>query len=462
MKNYILSFFIFTFFSTLSCRPKEAIIPIEDPTKTTVNDPNASFLKSIIVEGASEVKINDSLGIIQVTLPANYTPTTINGELIFQKDAYWIGIGHDINYPANYSESKKFTLEYAGIDPINVLMSTKKNVNNYSKYYRIYVEHLGKPNVKLAFIHNSVSPDFSVFNKFDAISGIGTIPSNPKNQDNYVALFKKNGTSIYDTCILRSDMYANFRVKYQKYAPFENQFFTLAIAKNNQIQIVKDDIEFKREKTYASNFRYKVNDFRSIQINSTTGYFLPTDKYKLQLKNDFTPNIIEVNAETDVNDYRILNVKFAKSIPKGSYIFEVLENEKSISNKGIVNIIDSPSEKFIHKLWKRGNFENYIEPFEIRKTNYSRGDTLSIVSGLILYSAVFKQEDIPVLRISKDNKSFELQPTVQIYHWTVALTSLKGFDYTIPKDLEIGDYEIQLVFPNGELSLKYWNKIGIK
>ena len=76
---------------------------------------------------------------------------------------------------------------------------------------------------------------------------------------------------------------------------------------------------------------------------------------------------------------------------------------------------------------------------------------------------------IPTLNISDlmttnilNNKAVELQPTPLRISFPVALTSYHGFYYIVPKELESGLYEVQLIYPNGEESLKYWNKIGIK
>ena len=133
----------------------------------------------------------------------------------------------------------------------------------------------------------------------------------------------------------------------------------------------------------------------------------------------------------------------------------------------MVSVSDNSSEKSILKLWKkRGEYVYYdyfVETLETGKIEFSKGDTLNVLPfPTILYSNNLKKEDTPSLKLILNNKAVELQPTPLRISFPVALTSYHGFYYIVPKELESGLYEVQLIYPNGEESLKYWNKIGIK
>ena len=78
MKNNILSFVFLGLCFAWSCRPKEI-----DPSLVTNED--GTLLKSLTVKGATEVKIDYDLGIIQVTLPESYSSKSISLDFTINK-----------------------------------------------------------------------------------------------------------------------------------------------------------------------------------------------------------------------------------------------------------------------------------------------------------------------------------------------------------------------------------------
>lgn len=452
---------------TLSCRPKEEVmIPVKENIEVK-NPSKINYLKTIKVEGASEVVVDDSLGTIQVKLPADYSSTSISVSLVFHSNAYLRQVNGFTGTPfkPDSSTQSTFKVRYAGDFPIKFVTQI---LNSFSdKSYKIYVEHLGKPMVKIFYADHDISTYFSANFSFDAISGIGTFPSNPKNSIRYLGLLRKTNNANNDTCVI-TRLAAYFNVKLEKYVPLENQLFTFEIIKENQREIVKDDISFIRPSLFLyGGGRFRTLDSKTFSMYAHSNYFSQSDRYTIKLSNDFSSNIYEVSGEVDKKDYKKISIRMPQSFPKGSYLFDLYENEKKISNKGMVSVSDNSSEKSILKLWKkRGEYVYYdyfVETLETGKIEFSKGDTLNVLPfPTILYSNNLKKEDTPSLKLILNNKAVELQPTPLRISFPVALTSYHGFYYIVPKELESGLYEVQLIYPNGEESLKYWNKIGIK
>lgn len=452
---------------TLSCRSKEEVIT---PVKEIIEVKNPSkinYLKTIKVDGASEVILNDSLGTIQVKLPADYSSTSISVRLTTYSEAYLSemnGVAGAQFRPDSTTQSS-FKVRYAGEFPIGFTIQILDSFSN--KSYKVYVEHQGKPKVKITYAYHDISTYFSANFGLDAVSGIGTIPSNPQNSIRYLGLLRRTNTTYSDTCVM-TRLSAYFSGKLEKYVPLENQLFTFEIMKDNQREIVKDDIFFNRQNLFLyGGGRFRTTTSRTFSMYANSNYFSLSDKYTIKLSNDFNSTIYEVNGEVEKTDYKKLSIKFPTSFPKGSYLFDLYENERKISDKGIVSVSDNPTEKSILKLWKkRGGYEYYdyfVETFETMKMEFFRGDTLNVMPlPTLLYSTNLQKENIPSLKLISRNSVIELQPTPIRISFPVAITSFHGFYYVLPRELESALYEVQLIYPNGEESLKYWNKMGIR
>jgi hypothetical protein len=467
MKTTTLLYFISVLIFTLSCRPKEeVIIPVKENIEVK-NPSKINYLKTIKVEGASEVVVDDSLGTIQVKLPADYSSTSISVSLVLHSNAYLRQVNGftGTQFKPDSSTQSTFKVRYAGDFPIEFVTQILSGFSN--KSYKIYVEHLGRPMAKIVYSDYYVSNYFSANFRLDSLLGIGTIPSNPENSIKYLGLLRKTNAVNSDTCILSVGVYAYLPLKLEKYIPFENQLFTFEIVKGNQRTIIKEDISFNRQKTFSYGGRYRTSNSKTFMIYGFGGYFSFSDRYIIKLSNEFSPTIFEVEAEVDKTNYKNLIIKFPSSFPKGSYLFDLYENGKKISDKGMVSVSENASEKSILKLWrKRGTYSEYydyfIEPTEIEKKSFSRGDTLSLMPlPTIIYSSTLQKENIPELKLTNNNRIIVLQPIPVRVSWTVALTSFHGFYYVLPKDLESGLYEGLLLYHNGEESLRYWNKIEI-
>ena len=466
MRATTLFYLISVFILTLSCRPKEELIPLKEIIDVK-NPSKINFLKAIKIDGALDVILDDSLGTIQVKLPADYSSTSISVRLTFYPEVYLRQVIGFTGTPFKPDSSTKtsFKVKYAGDFPVEFITQILSSFNN--KSYKIYVEHLGKPMVKISYAYHDVSTYFSANFGLDAVSGIGTIPSNPQNSIRYLGLLRKTNTTDSDTCVM-TGLSAYFKGKLEKYVPLENQLFTFEIIKENQREIVKDDISFIRQNLFLhERGRFRTVDSKTFSMYAYSNYFSLLDKYTIKLSNDFNSTIYEVNGEVDKKDYKKLSIKFPTSFPKGSYLFDLYENERKISDKGMVSVSDNPSEKSILKLWKkRGGYEYYdyfVETFETVKMEFFKGDTLNVMPlPTLLYSTNLQKENIPSLKLIVNNKAIELKPTPIRISFPIAITSFHGFYYVLPKELESGSYEVQLIYPNGEESLKYWNKIGIK
>jgi hypothetical protein len=466
MKNYIHLTITVLSVIILSCRSKEVLIPFDDIKKPAIVSKKQYLLKSVNVEGATEVKVDDSLGIIQVILPSDYLSKNISMDLGFQLGGrFWSVGGVSVN-STNYPNRTNITVNYAGNRPMELVIQDSAQINPKRDLYKIYVKHLGKPNAKIKNISYSVSTQFSVSVTLDIISGIGTIPSNPDKPESNLILFRKTGTSVNDTCKINSLIINQVSGKLEKYVPFENKLFTLELVKDNERLIIKDDITFTRDNTYIYSYRNHIHN-DALSLLPASGYFSPLDKYKIRLNNAFMNNPVELDIETNTNDYRNLNIKIPSSFPRDSYIITILENGKAISPEGILTIANSINDKSFLKLWKTNagsqSYSSQVNDMELGKIPYRKGDTLSVIPySPISAKNLLNKEDIPLLKLRTNNKSIELTPVVQIFHWTIAFISYYGFYYTIPKDIETGFYEVRLVYPNGEESNRYWNKLEIR
>ncbi len=465
MKSNILSFVLLGFCFVWACRPKQI-----DPSLVLNGD--GIFLKNIYVKGATEVKINNDLGIIQVTLPESYTPEFIDLDFTLGKDIF---LGYnDLEGSqkkisnANSPENPTYRFVYAGTRPLYIYTQTGFGLNVNS--YLIYVNQTNKKlQAEIEKIDSVYSyPDNDV--KFNSVANFhlkitnhnGTFPNNPNKNNNFVLLKVDNHA---DTISLGNGQ-TNFWFNVEKFLPFEDKKFSLELISDNSKQILKDNFTFIRQKPkiYDNNQFGVFGIDRSFKVKG--GIFLSNNRYSLRFLNDFLKNDIVLDAHFD--DFHNLSVSSLSSMLVGSYIVEILENGTVLS-RGVINIGKSEKASAIRAI-KSGENNASGEYPSTKKEQLNKGEKFSILPSDFIascYGIGISQEKLdnleaPSLKLTNGFQETVLTPKKIIVWWAVATCHVIYFQYTIPKSTESGFYEAQLVYPDGRESLKYWNKIEIK
>ena len=464
MKKYIQSFAILAFCFAWSCRSKEVV-----PSTSTVIDD--SLLKSVAVQGSSEVKIDHEKGTIQVTLPESYTSKFVDLDFTVQKSSLlsYISYGEGQKTIANVNNPENLTYRftYEGVRPLNI--NVQKELGLKSKNYIIYVNRInGKLQANLDRV-DSISYSLNTDFYLNIISSVGTIPNKPDAKPNYV-LLRKVGTSNADTIIVynsNNKLLGGFNLS--KYVPFENDLFKIELVFNGEKSVITENFKFIR-KTAVINAGY-TNLLAIINKNFDLkgGIFISSKKYIVKLSNDFMNGNIELKAQ--VKDANTLSVENNSTVKLGGYLADVYENEIMLFH-GAINIGNGGLTSAIRNFIKIDTSPFSTTPPPLMSTNkesFIRGDSLLIlpIDMNTLYNRLYTQEELaqkiaPILQLTKSSNVYTLNPTKKNYSWAVAGVSVLYFQYTIPTSTASGFYEAQLIYPDGRESLKYWNKIEIK
>ncbi len=467
MKKYILSFVFFGFYLVLSCRSKEIITP-------TVANVDNSLLKEVSVKEATDVKINHYLGIIQVTLPESFSSKSIILDFLLGKNASlnFFPINNEAKSTPNIINPEKQTIEFSfeGAKPLGLDIQTATNQMTYKVYVNYTNRKLKVELDKIDSVSYYTNAEFSL----KSISYAGTIPTNPNSKSPFV-LLKKMGNTGGDTTflnVINGKLYGAFEL--DRYIPFENQSFTIEYVEENNRQLLKENFKFLKGKAKVSIL--EVGSGSTLQyvseINSGIklygGLFSPSKKYTLKFFNDFTNTNIQLEAR--VNDKNYLSIDSPVSLPSGSYLVDVYEND-NLLNRVVANIGKNISTSGIRTFIKKWDNENgiiWIPDYSIKKEQFFAGDSLLIlpikfvsISGNQSTAEALQNIITPTLRLAKQNTEILLKPTPKFYG-VGGIMRISFFQYTIPKYTESGFYEAQLVYPDGRESLKYWNKIEIQ
>ena len=464
MKNHILFFVLLGLCFVWSCRPKEI-----DPSLVTNED--GTLLKSLTVKGAIEVKIDNDLGIIQVTLPESYASKSISLDFTLNKSAflnYFDSQGQQ-KLISNVNNPEKISLDFSfeGSRPLNIQITEKYSSG---KQYFVYVNHTnGKLEAQLESV-DSVSYGLNIDFHLKIISSSGTVPNKSLRKTPYV-LLKRIGNVNSDTATIfknNNDFSGGFKL--EKYVPFENESFKIELVVNDQTIVLSENLKFIRKKPVIEDNYGGLGATIGINFDLKGGIFINSNKYTVKLHNDYLSGDIELNAL--VKNATTLNVEVNSSVRLGGYLLDVYENNGLIY-RGVTNVGNRGLSSAIRNFIKYDNSPLTTTPparSSTKKEQFIAGDSLLILPVDVVFfanSRPITSEELesklaPKLQLKMASKEIILNPIKKVYSWAIAGASVLYFQYTIPKSTESGFYEAQLVYPDGRESLRYWNKIEIK
>jgi hypothetical protein len=468
MKKHILSFVLFGFCIVLSCRSKEIAAVIIPQDLILKSD---DYLKSVSVTGATDVKIDYDLGIIQVTLPESYSSKSISLDFILDKTAsisYFDTQGKQ-KLISNTNNPEKISLDFSfeGSKPLNIQVTEKYPMG---KNYIVYVNHTnGQLQAQLERV-DSVSYSLVTDFYLDIFSSLGTVPNKHNGKLPYL-LLKRIGSINADTAITyksNDNFFGGFKL--DKYAPFENELFKIELVVNDKNIVLFENFKFLRKKAVIEDNYGGLGATIGKIIDLKGGVFVVSNKYIIKLSNDYTNGNIEL--KTQVKDATTLSVETNQIVKSGGYLIDIYENEIIIYH-GVINTGNGGLTSAIRNFIKYDNSPLAITPparSSTKKEQFTAGDSLLILSSDAVFfgnSRPITPEELeskiaPKLHLKMSSKEIILNPIKKVYGWAIAGASVLYFQYTIPKSTESGFYEAQLVYPDGRESLKYWNKIEIR
>jgi hypothetical protein len=464
MKNNILSFVLLGLCFIWACRPKAI-----DPSLVTNED--GTLLKSLTVKGATEVKIDYDLGIIQVTLPESYSSKSVSLDFTLNKSAflnYFDSQGQQkLVSNVNNPEKISFDFSFEGSRPLNIQITEKYSLG---KEYFVYVNHTnGKLEAQLEKV-DSVSYSLATDFYLDIFSSLGTVPNKHNGKLPYV-LLRRVGSINADTIATYKGIDKFFGgFKLDKYIPFENELFKIELVVNDKNIVLFDNFKFLRKKAVIEDNYGGLGATIGKIVDLKGGVFVASNKYVVKLSNDYTNGNIEL--KTQVKDANTVSVETNTIVKSGGYLIDFYENEMIICH-GVINVGNGGLTSAIRNFIKYDNSPLAITPparSSTKKEQFTAGDSLLILpvdavffaNSRPITSEELESKLAPKLQLKMASKEIILNPIKKVYGWAIAGASVLYFQYTIPKSTESGFYEAQLIYPDGRESLKYWNKIEIK
>ena len=460
MKKYIQSFAILAFCFVWSCRS-------EDFTSLDLSDTSiySLDLRSITVEGSTDVTIDRQLGTIQITLPESYSSKSVvlNFTLAQNASLYYNWDGNQPAYSPNKVTPEKQTIEfnYQGTTPIDISILYGEN----KKKYKIYVNQTGKKLFTDIYLSDSVRYDFYYYFNLRSTKFQGTYPNQPFIKTLLFLLLKSNDTNLVDTVFINPTFWSGYgSFNLRKFYPFGNQKFSVELINNGDRQVLKENFQIFSQTPIIEGIYGFTKISNGLELRG--GIFLSSKNYSTKLSNDHLKTPITLNAK--VKNANTLIIEPPLSVSPNGYIIEVFEDSKLIY-KNILNISETGNPSAIIAIKRENNSTSGQYP-STKKEQLNQGETFSIFStGTLIscYGVQITQEKLdnmesPSLKLTKNSTGIILSPKKIVVWWAVATCNVVYFQYTIPTSTASGFYEAQLVYPDGRESLKYWNKIEIK
>jgi len=420
-----------------------------DPKSGEYNlDGSPKFLKGISVQGSEKIAFDSASRDFVITLPKSYSEENIDLHLSLYKD-----IKIEYGTPSVKSDTIiRFT--YKGSAPLRFFLVAGDGTR---KLYSVYVNHSASPQIELLSNEILINSSFIKL-PVKIITGVGTTPATPALANPVIKLIdRKNGS------LLEGVFYNNIGQVFISDASklINSDKYALEIQFSNQKSFVFENIRFKRglpSVNLAGN--QNVLSPEKDTIFAFGGYFIPTDRYKVEFSSDFAAK--SSAQEMKFLDSSRITANLPKGIAEGSYLVTFYENDIAIGKSSLY--FSENKTHSIETIWQGSPNNALIRNTE--KLTFKKGDTFfakpfpPIYLGSSQVSG-FNVKDLPNVRLKNGSTTVDLLPELTIINWAVAGINFSIGKYTLPKNIQSGTYQATLIFPDKIESKPYWSKIEI-
>lgn len=440
------------------CKKDKEIVP----DVVSVED---SFIKSISVIGAKELKLDPDKRIIQIVLPEGYTEPALDIKLDLPEDNK-AEVFPDIALP----QSNQIKYSFRGASPL-LFTVTKKTPQSPVKQYTVFVKHEGQLSAKLVSepVFYPSDSELLVNAEFVLTAGIGSIPETPTDPLGFISSLTDpvngltspgSGVAANNTItIYRGSQFlkSNRLVLDISYGYKKFEFPEFKQIKRSRIEgIVNPYIKFI--KTIPKD--------KVIEIGG--GVFLPEKRYRMELSNDRMPGARAFDA-TFVS-FGTLTFKLPGDLPDDHYLFQLYE-ENTLISKSIEPVSSDSVTKSVGTVWTEFTECPSIQMtvgLGTGKSVLSKGQTFyamplpAIMDGKY-GGGIDPNKPLPALELKSGDETLRLQPTVKA-DWCYGDGGLYVYYgvFKVPANAPSGKYQVRFISKDNTASMPYWSHIEIR
>ena len=459
MKNIFLYLSITVICLFLGCKKDKDITP----DVVSIGD---SFIKSISVNGAKELKLDQDKGIIQVVLPEGYAESKLNLKLDLPE-------GNKVELFPDGASSPANLIEYSfrGASPLLFTVTKKNAQTNNVKQYTVFVKHEGKLTANLVSepVFYTSGGEILVNAEFVLTSGIGSVPETPNGPIEFTSSLidvvhgqtsEGTGHAANNTIII-----------YQGSKFLKSDRLILSISYGDKKFEFPEIKQIKRSRIEGiinpyTKFLKTIPKNKLLEIDG--GIFLPENNYKVEVSNDRMPNPRTFAAT--FASYGTLTFKLPDDLPDDHYLFNLYEGTTLIS-KFIEPVATDSAGRSVGAVWTE--FAEcptltFLEGKYAGKIVLNKGQTFyamplpGIMDGKY-GGGMDPNKPLPALELRSGSETLRLQPAVKA-DWCYGDGGIFLYYglFKIPTNASSGKYEARFVFKDNALSMPYWSQIEIR
>lgn len=443
----------------LGCKKEKEIVP----DVVAVDD---SFIKSIRVNGAKEVKIDSDKRIIQIVLPESYSSEKLDLNLDLSE-----GSKAEVFPDIPLIQPGLIRYLFRGTSPLSFTVSKKDAQLNGVKQYTVFVKQEGQLGARLVSepVFYASDNDISVYAEFVLTSGIGSVPETPNEGFEFKSILTDPAKGLTGT----GPGYASTNtITIVQGAQFlKSDRMILGISYGDKKFDFPEIRQIRRPITAGMNsfsrFLQTMPKGKTMEIGG--GVFLPENQYHIELSNDRMPSPRTFAAT--FASYSTLTFKLPDDLPDDHYLVQIYE-DSTVIGKGIEPVASAAARKSVGAVWTE-----FVECPTIQITQghdtgrvvVSKGQTFyvmplpGIMDGKYGGSGMDPNKPLPALELKSGSESLLLQPTVKA-DWCYGDGGIYLYYgvFKIPANAPSGKYEARFISKDNTASLPYWSRIEIR
>ncbi|GHB53796.1 hypothetical protein [Persicitalea jodogahamensis] len=474
MKKHIHFTYLILACSLLTCKQPDRDIPKTRPQPPIIDKvdavvkvdtvKNLGWLKSVKVEGATEVVMDTVEKTILVTLPPNFTADNLFIDLETHPGAVYEPNSWDKLSTPNRVEVGHFR----GAEPIVFDVLRPNNGHPIGKSYRVYVECTGPLTAVLTsdlMLHPSRAEPYSTVQaSLELKSGVGTIPEKPGSTKRLTSKLINLGSGrpvqgLYGvpvrTFFIENTTPLNLAAEY-----------TIELEYGEKRFVFPDIQKLKRAAPIAAP--YELNNLfnalpRNQEILLSGGYFLANLNYRVKVESMFHPSQWLTAKYTNPS---MLTFSLPSGMADGSYLISLYEGEYLVKSF-VFNVSNDAKPKGIRSVWTESPscVSCVLQDAPPRNLSIQKGKPVFIIPFPAIlgsfYGAFDPNQRLPDLELKNGQANMVIKAKTRAGSYADATIQLYYGEYTIPTNLASGDYEARLIYEDSKNTIPFWSHIRI-
>ncbi len=424
---------------------------------------NMGWLKSVKVEGATEVIVDTVGKTVSITLPATFTKET----LFLDLETY-PGTIHEVNPWDNLSTRNHIVLSgFRGSSPTTFMVVGQNKP--IGKTYTVFVECKGPLTASLTsdlmLLPSRQEPYSAVEASISFDSGIGTRPEKPGSDKELTAKLIDLGTSRP----------VQGRSAVSAIALWLSNTTPLGLASEYALELEYGEKKFvlpgrqKLKRADLLAYPYEISNLfktlpRNQEILLSGGYFLSDLNYRVKVESAFHPSLW---LSAKYRNPSMLAFTTPAELADGSYLVSLYEGE-SIVQAFNFNVSGDAKPKGIRSI----STETMSCPpctsrdVTLKNLSFLKGKPMFVAPFPAIlgsfYGAFDPNQKLPDLELKNAQGKVVIKAKIRADgSYANATTQLYFGEYLIPTNLASGDYEARLLYDDSKNTIPFWSLIEI-